>query len=77
MNLHKLIVEYLPYLLSCITIYQLVLAGNMHKNAWLVGLCNQVLWLTWILASGTYGLLPMNLAVWVVYTRNHFKWGKK
>lgn len=77
MNLHKLIVEYLPYLLSCITIYQLVLAGNMHKNAWLVGLCNQVLWLTWILSSGTYGLLPMNLAVWVVYTRNHFKWGNK
>lgn len=66
----------LPWLLSAITIWMTVLAGNKHKLAWLVGLANQALWFTWIVASGTWGMLPMNLALWVVYSRNHFKWSK-
>jgi hypothetical protein len=70
----ELIVKYLPWLLSAITIYMNVLAGNKTKWAWLVGLGNQALWLVWIIASGTYGLIPMNLALWVVYGRNHLKW---
>ena len=66
---------YMPWLMSAITIYMTLLAGNKHRNAWAVGLFNQALWLAWILASKNYGFLPMNLALWVVYTRNHLKWG--
>ena len=65
---------YLPWLLSAITIYMTVLAGNRNRWAWAVGLLNQALWLTWIVASSAWGLLPMNIALWVVYARNHFKW---
>lgn len=68
------IIKYLPWLLSAITIYMNVLAGNKTRWAWAVGLGNQALWLVWILASGTYGLIPMNLALWIVYARNHMKW---
>lgn len=68
------IIKYLPWLLSAITIYMNVLAGNKTRWAWAVGLGNQALWLVWILVSGTYGLIPMNLALWVVYARNHLKW---
>lgn len=50
------------------------MAGNKHPKAWLIGLCNQLLWLIWIFAVGAWGLLPMNLALWVVYGRNHLKW---
>lgn len=67
---------YLPWLLSAITIYMTVLAGNKHRNAWLFGLANQALWLVWILTTGAYGLLPMNAALWVVYARNHLKWSR-
>lgn len=67
---------YLPWLLSAITIYMTVLAGNKHRNAWLFGLVNQALWLIWILATASYGLLPMNAALWVVYGRNHLKWSR-
>jgi len=67
---------YLPFLLSAITIYMTVLAGNKSRNAWLFGLCNQALWLVWIIASASWGLLPMNLALWVVYGRNHLKWSR-
>jgi hypothetical protein len=67
---------YLPWIMSCITIYQVFLAGNKSKHAWLIGLGNQVLWSSWIISMGAWGLLPMNIALWIVYTRNHLKWNK-
>jgi len=72
--MRDIVVLYLPWLLSAITIWMTVLAGNLHRSAWAVGLVNQALWLGWIIASSSYGLLPMNAALWVVYGRNHFKW---
>lgn len=68
------VTTYLLWLLSVITIWMTVLAGNKHPNAWFVGLVNQALWLVWIVASQSWGLLPMNLAPWIVYGRNHLKW---
>ena len=67
---------YLPWLLSAITIWMTLLAGNKHPRAWLVGLANQGLWLVWIIATASWGLLPMNFALWVVYGRNHLKWSR-
>ncbi len=64
----------LPWLLSAITIWMTVLAGNKHPQAWLVGLGNQALWLVWIILAGAWGLIPMNIALWIVYVRNHLKW---
>lgn len=72
--LRSLIVNYLPYLLSCVTIWMNLLAGNRHRYAWAVGLIGQALWLGWICIAGAWGFLPMNLALWVVYARNHWKW---
>ena len=66
--------QHLPWLLSAITIWMTVLAGNKHPSAWAIGLVNQALWLVWITATGTWGLIPMNIALWVVYARNHWKW---
>lgn len=64
----------LPYILSAITIYTMFLAGNKKQHAWLVGLLNQALWLTWIILTKTWGLLPMNVAMCVMYYRNYIKW---
>lgn len=72
----ELIKIYLPWILSIITIHMTILAGNTHKNTWLLGLLNQALWLIWIIASESYGLIPMNLVLWVIYFRNHLKWSK-
>ena len=72
-----MIKQYLPWLLSVITIWMTVLAGNKHPKAWLVGIVNQLLWLIWIVASASWGLIPMNIALWIVYARNHFKWAMK
>jgi hypothetical protein len=70
------VAAYLPWLLSAITIYMTILAGNKSRNAWLYGLVNQALWLLWILTTGAYGLLPMNAALWLLYGRNHLKWSQ-
>jgi hypothetical protein len=66
--------DYLPWLLSVISIWMTLLAGNLHRSAWLIGLGNQSLWLLWIVVTGTWGFLPLNIALWIVYARNHFKW---
>lgn len=71
-----LIIVYLPYCLSCVTIWLNVLAGNKKRSAWAVALGGQVLWSVWVLVSGTWGLLPLNIALWIVYARNWFKWGE-
>lgn len=66
----------LPWFMSAITIYTMLLAGNKNRGAWVVGLFNQIFWFTWIVASGSWGLLPMTIAMCIVYARNHFKWNK-
>lgn len=74
MTTQEIIIKYLPYILSAITAYTMLLAGNKKAGAWLVGLLNQVLWLTWIIVSGTWGLLPMCIVMVIVYIRNYLKW---
>lgn len=71
------IIKYLPYLLSMISIIQVIFAGDKHKKSWLIGIGNQSLWLVWIIASQQWGFLPLNIALWIVYTRNHLKWNKQ
>ncbi len=65
---------YLPWFMSAITIWMTLMAGNKHRSAWLIGLGNQLLWSTWIIVTASWGLLPMNIALWVVYGRNHRRW---
>lgn len=66
--------HYLPWLISVVTVTQLVLTGNLYRWSWVIGIANQALWLTWIWASSTWGMIPMVVALVVVFTRNHLKW---
>lgn len=68
------LIQYLPWILSAITIYSMLLAGNKRRGAWVVGLVNQALWLIWIVLTAAWGLLPMNVALWIIYARNYIKW---
>lgn len=71
------VVLWLPFALSAVTIYYLYLAGNNDRRAWPIALVNQGFWLVWILSAAAWGLVPMNIAMWVVCWRNHQKWRGK
>lgn len=66
----------LTWVLSAITIASTLMAGNLHRYAWALSACNQVLWFTWIMSDyeKNKGLLPMNLVLAVLFIRNHIKW---
>lgn len=76
MSITALIVKYLPYCLSGVTIWLNVLAGNKKRSAWVVALCGQFMWSVWVVLSHTWGLLPLNIALWIIYYRNYVKWGQ-
>jgi hypothetical protein len=59
---------------SCGTLLGMWLAGNKRPSAWLVGLGNQALWIATIVLFSVWGLLPLSLALIVVYSRNYLRW---
>lgn len=69
-----LIVTYLPYFLSACTSVQMFMAGRVHRHTWKLGLAVQALWLVWIVLSATWGFLPLNVVLWVVYYNNLRRW---
>jgi hypothetical protein len=68
--LKEMIVVYLPWLLSALTVWSLWLAGDDHRYAWWLALANRVLWFIWIFASQNWGFIPMHIALCFVYSRN-------
>lgn len=70
------IVKYMPWFLSAISIGMTIMAGNLHKKAWLFGLVAQVFWSVWIMCSENYGFIPQNVLFYGVYIRNHLRWSK-
>lgn len=70
----QFIITYLPLLLSVITAYTVLAAGNHKKHAWSVGLLSQIFWLLWIILDEKWTFIPMNLVMWYAYGRNYLKW---
>lgn len=69
-----IILNYLPWILSVVTLATSIMAGNYHKDTWTLSILNQFLWLTWIIVSKSYGLIPLNIGLWIIYYQNHKKW---
>lgn len=64
----------LQLVISIITIWMTLMAGNKHPKAWLIGLANQGLWITLIVWIQAWGLVPLCVTMCFVYYRNHVKW---
>lgn len=62
---------------SVLTLVGMWLAGSKRWEGWLVGLCNQGLWLAFIVAFSAWGLLPLSVALTVVYSRNLLRWRRQ
>jgi uncharacterized Tic20 family protein len=66
--------QMLSLVTAALTLWGMWLAGNKRSAGWIVGLVNQIFWLATIVAFGVWGLLPLTVALTVVYTRNLLKW---
>jgi hypothetical protein len=65
--------QMLSLITAVLTLWGMWLAGNKRSAGWIVGLVNQVFWLATIIAFGVWGLLPLTVALTVVYSRNLLK----
>ena len=74
MTPYDFIHNWLPWVMSAATIWMTFLQGKKDWKAWLVGLCNQFLWLAFAIGTETWGLLPLNAVLWVLYFRNMRLW---
>jgi hypothetical protein len=66
--------KYLPWLLSAITLYSMVLIGRLDPAGWVLGLIGQGLWFVWAGVTRTWGFLPLTVALTVVYAQNLWLW---
>jgi len=64
----------LQVVISVSTIAAMWLLGQKSRRGWFVHLSNQVLWLAFIILTQSWGLLPLNAAMWVVSYRGWRKW---
>lgn len=76
-NLKQVIITYLPYLISIVTLWVMKITGDNNPKAWLFTILNQFLWLFWIWISGNNGFIILNIGIIAISLRNHFKWKKK
>lgn len=71
------ITNYLPWLMSAITITAIELQGRKWPRAWALSLGGQVFWFIWIAAAWDgpgKGFLPMTAILCFQYLRNHLSW---
>lgn len=62
------------YLLTAVGLLIFWLAGNKRWEAWLLGLFNQVLWVSYAIATDQYGWIIGAAAYGAMYARNLRKW---
>ena len=66
----------LPWGLSGLTFWSMVLAGDKKRLAWHIGLINQVFWMVYVITTKQWGLVPLTILMTGVYIRNLIKWKK-
>ncbi len=64
----------LPWATSMGTLLGMWLVGQKRSVGWIVGLVNQVLWVTFAVVFEAWGLLPLTLALIVIYSRALMAW---
>ena len=66
--------RYFEIFISLSSLTMMWLMGNKNKYAPLVGLFNQVLWITLVLITKQWGLMIGVVAYTIVHARNLYKW---
>jgi hypothetical protein len=60
--------------LSAIGLVGLWLSGSLRRAGWAIGVCAQVLWITFAITFEAWGFILSALAYGFVYARNWWRW---
>jgi uncharacterized membrane protein len=64
----------LDLVISVVTIIQMYLLSRKAKSGLYVGIFSQFLWFAFIITTGSWGLLPLNIALWYIFLTGILKW---
>jgi hypothetical protein len=64
----------LDLVISVVTIIQMYLLSRKAKSGLYVGIFSQFLWLAFIITTGSWGLFPLNIALWYIFLTGIFRW---
>ena len=70
------ILNHLDWVLGFTTLIGVELMIRQKWYAWVFSICNQFVWLTYIIVEQQYGLLPLNIALFFQNTRGLLKWSR-
>lgn len=65
--------SYILMAIGCVGIY---LAGNNNKWGWFLGVCAQVVWMSYGIATTQYGFCVTALVYGVMQSKNFLAWHK-
>ncbi len=63
-----------PWLISLVSGIAVYMQGQKDWRGWALGLVNNGLWLAFAIGTQAWGLLPMNLLYWWLFSRNLRAW---
>lgn len=68
------VIDHMTWAMSVMTIWSSWLAGGKSLLTQKVKLVGQVLWTIWVFGSQTWGLVPLNIAMWFLILRAYTMW---
>ncbi len=74
MSRPELVKALLPWLTSFGTLLGMWLVSQKRSVGWIVGLANQVVWVSFAVVYEAWGLLPLSAALIGIYTRALIRW---
>ena len=70
-------INMLDILISIITILYMYLLSRQIMEGLYVGLIAQFIWVIFIIQTESWGLLPLNIALWYICITGIIKWKKE
>lgn len=68
--------NYFDWVVSLTTLCCMELMIRQKWYAWIAGLLNQFIWLVFIISNDKYGLLPLNILMFIQNTRGLLNWSR-
>ncbi len=72
-----MIKQLVPWVTSAFTLWAMWLLATKRWEGWVVGLLNQICWVSTAVLYKTWGLLPLTAALIVVYTKGLIAWRRE